>query len=177
MKMSARDLTYCSVMAALTFISGFISIPLGPIPLTLQTLFALLTGILLTKNNALVSQGLHIVLVVLINGFQSFLTPSFGFVFGFAAGAYVIAFILEKYRFSMQTVSVAVLIGSLIIYLIGLPYMAFILNGYLGSNLSVFQIFQMGMLIFIPGDIIKAVIAIALGLRLRGKIARSQTSI
>lgn len=177
MKMSARDLTYCSIMAALTFISGFISIPLGPVPLTLQTLVALLTGLLLTKKNAVIAQGLHIILVLLISGFQSFLSPSFGFVFGFAAGAYVIALILEQYRFTIKTVSLAVLVGSLIFYLIGLPYMALILTGYLGINVSVFQIFQMGMFIFIPGDVIKAVIAVTLGLRLRGKIARSQSSI
>ncbi|MGB3160604.1 MAG: biotin transporter BioY [Carnobacterium sp.] len=175
MKLSTRDITYSSIMAALTFLSGFLTIPLGPIPLTLQTLFVLLTGLILSKRNALISQGIHLLLSLLIGGFQAVLSPSFGFVFGFAAGAYVIAFILEKYGYTLKVASLAVIVGSIIIYLIGLPYMTIILNSYLGGNFSVIQILQMGLFLFIPGDIIKAVIAVIVGLRLQGKVARSQS--
>jgi biotin transport system substrate-specific component len=175
MNLSTRDITYCSIMAALTFLSGFLIIPLGPIPLTLQTLFVLLTGLILSKKNALLSQGIHLLLALLIGGFQALLTPSFGFVFGFAAGAYVIALILEKYGFTPKVASLAVLVGSLVIYLVGLPYMALILNSYLGGSFSLIQILQMGLIIFIPGDIIKAILAVVVGSRLQGKVARSQS--
>lgn len=175
MTLSTRDITYCSIMAALTFLSGFLTIPLGPIPLTLQTLFVLLTGLILSKKNALLSQGIHLLLALLIGGFQSLLTPSFGFVFGFAAGAYVTALILEKYGFTLKVASLAVLVGSLVIYAVGLPYMALILNSYLGGNFSLIQILQLGLVIFIPGDIIKAILAVVVGLRLQGKVARSQS--
>lgn len=175
MKLSTRDITYCSIMAALTLVSGFLTIPLGPIPLTLQTLVVLLTGLLLSKRNALISQGIHLLLALLIGGFQSLLSPSFGFVFGFAAGAYVIAFIIERYGFTIKIASLAVFIGSIVIYSIGLPYMTVILNNYLGGNFSVIQILQMGFIVFIPGDSIKAIIAVVIGLRLQGKVARSQS--
>ncbi|MEG0268304.1 MAG: biotin transporter BioY [Carnobacterium sp.] len=177
MKLSTRDITYCSIMAALTLLSGFITVPLGPIPLTLQTLFVLLTGLILSKRNALISQGIYFLLSLLIGGFQSFLSPSFGFVFGFAAGAYVIAFIIEKYGFTVKSASIAVFIGSVVIYLVGLPYMAIILNSYLGGNFSIMQILQMGLFIFIPGDLIKAVFAVVVGLRLKGKVAHSQSQV
>lgn len=176
MTLSTRDITYCSIMAALTFLSGFLIIPLGPIPLTLQTLFVLLTGLILSKKNALLSQGIHLLLALLIGGFQALLTPSFGFVFGFAAGAYVIAFILEKYGFTIKVAGLAVLVGSIVIYAVGLPYMSLILNGYLGGNFSFVQILQMGLIIFIPGDIIKAILAVTVGSRLQGKVARSQSN-
>lgn len=177
MKLSTRDITYCSIMAALTLLSGFITVPLGPIPLTLQTLFVLLTGLILSKRNALISQGIHFLLSLLIGGFQSFISPSFGFVFGFAAGAYVIAFIIEKYGFTVKSASIAVFIGSIVIYLVGLPYMAIILNNYLGGNFSIMQILQMGLFMFIPGDLIKAVFAVVVGLRLKGKVAHSQSQV
>ena len=175
MKLSTRDLAYCSIMASLTFLSGFITIPLGPIPLTLQTLFVLLTGLILSKRNALLSRGLHLILMLLVNGFQSLFIPSFGFIFGFAAGAYVIAFILEKNGVTLKTASLAVFAGSIVIYLVGLPYMAIILNNYLGGSFSFIQILQTGLFIFIPGDIIKATIAVSVGLRLQGKVAHSQS--
>ena len=70
----------------------------------------------------------------------------------------------------------AVLVGSIVIYAVGLPYMALILNVYFGGNFSLIQILQMGLIIFIPGDIIKAILAVSVGSRLQGKVARSQSS-
>ena len=52
MKLSTRDLTQISIFAALTFVSGFLSIPVGPVPITLQTLMVLLTGFFLRPTAA-----------------------------------------------------------------------------------------------------------------------------
>lgn len=50
-------------------------------------------------------------------------------------------------------------IGEIILYLIGLPYMTVILNVYLAKNLSAFTLLKVGMLLFIPGDIVKLLLA------------------
>lgn len=75
-KLTTRELTLCSLMAALTYISSFISLPLGPVPFTLQTLFVLLSGLILQKKAAVLAQSLHLLLILLFKGFQSFLSPS-----------------------------------------------------------------------------------------------------
>ena len=47
MKINAKTVTQISILGALSFISGFIAIPIGPVPITLQTIFVLLSGLLL----------------------------------------------------------------------------------------------------------------------------------
>lgn len=72
MKLSTRDLTQISIFAALTFVSGFLSIPVGPVPITLQTLMVLLTGFFLRPKAAFFAQLLPLLLKLLLGGFQAF---------------------------------------------------------------------------------------------------------
>ncbi len=46
-KMNIRQMTLVSLFAALTAVGAFISIPLYPVPITLQNLFTLLAGMTL----------------------------------------------------------------------------------------------------------------------------------
>ena len=45
-----RMITYASLMAALTAVGAYISIPIGPVPIVLQNLFVFLTGLLLGRK-------------------------------------------------------------------------------------------------------------------------------
>lgn len=171
-KLTTRELTLCSLMAALTYIGSFISLPLGPVPFTLQTLFVLLTGLILRKRAAFLAQSLHLFLILIFKGFQSFLSPSFGFVIGFIVGAYLMAWFLESRSFTLKTAIVAMLIGSSIFYLFGLPYMIFIVRGYMDLTMSNSLILKTGFLLFIPGDIIKAGFAYLIASRLQPFVRR-----
>lgn len=169
MKLSTRDLTQISIFAALTFVSGFLSIPIGPVPITLQTLLVLLTGFFLRPKAAFYAQSLHLLLKLLLGGFQSLLSPSFGFVFGFIAAATLISYLVHKKEGSFLNYGIAAVGGTIVMYAIGLPYMAAILNGVMGNQFGLAEIFQMGMILFIPGDIAKALLAIILADRLKGR--------
>ena len=91
MKTTTREITLISLFSALTAIGAFISIPLGPVPITLQTLFVLLAGFLLSPRSAALSQivyiGIGLAGVPIFSGFtgglQAILKPSFGFLVGF----------------------------------------------------------------------------------------------
>ncbi|MBM6615482.1 biotin transporter BioY [Desemzia sp. RIT804] len=154
-------------MAALTFISGFIMIPMGPVPFTLQTLLVLVTGLLLKPRAALLTQVLHLLLKLLLGGGQSILSPSFGFLFGFIAAAWAMSILLLKWENSFVSYMKATIIGTVLIYLIGMPYMAVILNGYLGAGYTITQVFWMGMGLFIPGDLLKAGLAVLIAVRVK----------
>ena len=55
--------------------------------------------------------------------------------------------------------ALAMLAGLAVLYAIGVPYMALIANAYLGKGLTFWQVIKNGMLIYLPGDLLK----IALG--------------
>ncbi|UJF16400.1 biotin transporter BioY [Jeotgalibaca sp. MA1X17-3] len=167
MKISVQDTTRISLMAALSFVGGMIAIPVGPVPVTLQTLFVLLSGFILSVPAAFLSQLLHLLLVLLVKGFQTTMSPSFGFLIGFILSATLIAWLRENKK--MENLSLLAIIGTVVIYLVGTPYMAFILNVVLESHLSLLQILMSGVILFLPGDIIKGIIAVMTVKSLVGK--------
>mgnify|MGYP000925094751 FL=1 len=174
--LSIRDITQAGIFTALTAIGAFISIPIGPVPITLQSFFVLLSGIFLGSKKALFSQITYLLLGLIgfpifagfSGGIQSIFKPSFGFIIGYVAAAYVVGKITESGTFAHFGLWAAVLTGTLTIYAFGLPYMYYSLNIMLSSNLSVFKILQLGMLAFIPGDLLKAIIAVFLAKKLKG---------
>ena len=45
--------------------------------------------------------------------------------------------------------------GTLVIYLFGIPYMYYILNLIMAKNLSFTAVLNMGCILFLPGDTLK----------------------
>ena len=164
---SVKDITQIGIFTALTAVGAFISIPIGPVPITLQSFFILLSGIILGSKKAMFSQITYLLLGLIgfpifsgfSGGLQHIFKPSFGFIIGYVAAAYVTGKLTEK-KTALQYLWAAVLTGTLIIYTFGLPYMYYILNIMLNSNLSIVKILQLGMFAFIPGDMLKAVIIV-----------------
>ena len=101
--LSIRDITQAGIFTALTAIGAFISIPIGPVPITLQSFFVLLSGIFLGSKKALFSQITYLLLGLIgfpifagfSGGIQSIFKPSFGFIIGYVASAYVVGKLTE----------------------------------------------------------------------------------
>jgi biotin transport system substrate-specific component len=143
--------------------SAQISIPLPftPIGLSMQSFMILfLAGLLGSKKGALavivyLAQGAF-GLPVFIGGCSGILTlvgPKAGYFAGFIAGAYLTGFLLErcKEKTALTTAS-AVAAGNLVIYLLGFSW----LSQFVGMKSA----FVMGVLPFIVGDCIKAVLTV-----------------
>ena len=91
-------------------------------------------------------------------GFSYVLQPTFGFLLGLIPSAFVIGK-LAKRPLTFWGTALAMLAGLAVLYAIGVPYMALIANAYLGKGLTFWQVIKNGMLIYLPGDLLK----IALG--------------
>lgn len=167
-KMNADRRLYvlAALMGALTYVFSWIQIPIGPVPITLQTLGVLLAGFLLTPITAGLAMIVHLLLKFLLSGASIVLTPSFGFVLAFIVVAPLISYWTRE-RKQRGTLITAAILGSVLLYVIGIPYMAWILNGWMGKNLGFMQILQIGMLPFLFGDFLKAALAVLLAPRLQ----------
>ncbi|MGD9568315.1 MAG: biotin transporter BioY [Sedimentibacter sp.] len=174
MKLTTLDITQIGMFTALTAIGAFITIPVGPVPITLQSLFVLLSGIILGSRKAMLSQVTYVLLglfgLPIFSGFtgglQTMLKPSFGFLLGFILAAYIAGKITEYEKASIRNLTLAVFAATVVMYAIGLPYMYYVLNIMLSKELSIMQILNIGMFMFIPGDTLKAVIAVFVGNKL-----------
>ena len=184
--MKTKDMTLIAIMIGMLIICSQLAIPIGPIPITLQTLAVLMIGYLLTPKNAVLTIILYLLLGLIgfpifanfSGGLQAILLPSFGFALAFIPATYLQTRYLKNHNISqVKNLMIAGLINTAITYLIGLTYMAFILNIYLNSSLNFMGILWIGFIPFVPGDIIKVVLAILLAKRLLPIIYKKVTMI
>lgn len=163
----ATDTVLVSLFAALTAVGAFIKIPIPHVPFTLQTLMVMFAGLILGSRRGALSQILYLVLGLMGlpifaqgGGPAYILQPSFGFLLGFAPGAFVIGKILEGDKSpSSARIFVSLLLGQGVIYLFGLPYLYLNLNLILHKTISISSVFMAGFLVFLPGDLLKTLIA------------------
>lgn len=158
---------YMVLFAALVAVMGLfppIPLPFSPVPITLQTLGIMLAGSLLGGRKGFLSMILFAFIALYLpllaggrTGMGSIVSPTGGFFLSWPVAAAVIGWLSlgwwKKAGKGFVQLLVANLVGGiLVIYLIGVPYMAMM------ADLSLQQA-MVGMLAFIPGDILKVIIA------------------
>jgi biotin transport system substrate-specific component len=168
MKFSAKEMALVAMFTGLTAVGAFISIPLGEVPITLQTLFVILSGLILGPKLGALSQIIYIILGLVgipifagfTGGFQTVMKPSFGFIIGFVFAAYIVGKVAHSLEnISSKNIWIAAFIGTVIPYLFGLPYMYYILNTVMAKGFTFDAIMKMGCLLFLPGDFVKFIVA------------------
>lgn len=175
MKISTKEMTLVAMFTGLTAIGAIISIPLGEVPITMQSLFVILSGLILGPRLAALSQITYIILgligVPIFAGFtggpQSIMKPSFGFIIGFVFTAYIVGKIAHSEKgLKKKRIWLASLVGTITMYIIGLPYMYYILNVVMVVGFSFAAIMKMGCILFLPGDLLKFVVVSTVAIRI-----------
>ena len=95
--MKTKDITFTAIMLSILIVCSQISIPIGPVPITLQTLAILLIGYFLSPKKSALATTLYLIMGLaglpifsaFSGGPQSILMPSFGFILGFIPVSYV----------------------------------------------------------------------------------------
>jgi len=162
LKINIRQMTLVSLFAALTAVGAFISIPLYPIPITLQTLFTLLAGMTLGSVLGATSQAVYVLLGIIglpvFAGFKAgigiLFGPTGGFLLGFIISSYIIGKIIElKKEKNIFYYFLAGLSGTVIIYIIGVTQLSLV------TGMGIKRAVVVGMFPFLPGDILKVIAA------------------
>ena len=179
-KLQTKDIVNCGLFVALIAIGAFIKImiPLGAFQVTfsLQFLFALLAGLLLGSKVGGIS-----VLVYLFTGLVGIpifahgggpgylMRPTFGFLIGFAAAAFIAGFINERFKEkTFPKMLFACFVGEMAYYACGLIYYFFMFNYVLANDvpIGVAELLSVWFLSTVIPDFILCVIATILALRL-----------
>jgi biotin transport system substrate-specific component len=170
MKLNVRDMILVAMFAALTAVGAFIKIPIPYISVTMQFFFTALSGIILGSKKGALSQIIY-VLVGLVGfpiftqggGITYIFKPSFGYLIGFIAGAYAIGKVLEGFKkMDVKRVYAAVISGTLVLYLIGVPYSYVIIKFYLNKPAAILKLIQNALLVTIPKDLVVGLIVAVL---------------
>ena len=139
-------------------LSGQVSIPLPftPVPLALQSSVCLLMAALLGRRLGTISVALFLVMGAFglpvfslgASGIPHLLGPRGGYLIGYLLATWVTAAIIERKRLpTPQLKTLAMGVGTLVIYACGLPQLAL----FVGAE----RVMMLGMLPFLAGDLVK----------------------
>lgn len=161
----SRIIAYSAAFIGLIALGSWISLPIGNIPFTIQTLFVLLAGIIMHRYGA-IPVMLYVILGVLglplfhngMAGIGVLLGPSGGYLIGFIFAS---LFVGLAYEHKSRVIRIGgIFAATAVIYLFGITWLMYSLQlGFIPAIVT-------GMLPFIPGDMIKAASAYLIGKRL-----------
>lgn len=167
---SLKAMVYASMFGALTALGALITIPFQPVPLTLQTLFTGLSGVLLGPRGAVLSQVVYVLLGLIglpvfsggKAGLGVLLGPTGGYLIGFIAGAFAIGQLIKlKTNPGVLWIGFSLVLGTLVIYSLG------ILQLTLVAHLTPGKALMVGVIPFIPGDLVKILAAALISVKLK----------
>ena len=172
----SRILTLTAVLAALTAVGAYLQVPFPPVPFTLQTLFVYVAGLLLPPLNAVLSQVVYLALgfagVPVFAGGRAGVgvvyTPTFGYLLAFVIAAWVVSLLSHRPDLrAMTRRTVAVGSGAAIVLVLGSLYLWVAMRWFLGTPLPFWRALWIGGAVFVPVEVLKAVVAIWLAGRVQ----------
>ena len=162
-----RDVALIVAGSLLVALFAQIKIPLGftPVPITGQTFAVLLVGALLGGWRG----GLALALYAIEGAFLPFfaggasgwfwLLPSGGYIVGFIPAAALVGFLCQWGWSRRPWVLLAMLLGNIALYVPGLIQLGLFLPEDVATAWGCADVWQCGLLPFIPGDLVKLVAA------------------
>lgn len=171
------DIVLVGAGAALVSLAAQLTIPLWPVPITGQTFAVLLVGATLGPLRAAISLALYAVIGVV--GLPVFADGGSGSLWGSTSGGFVIGFIFaaplvgwlaqRQWDHKVLKTFVAFAAGTVVIYAFGLPWLyavlstfpAAVMTEYFGTTDVLAATVNGGIVPFLVGDTIKALLAAA----------------
>ena len=180
-KLTTYQLTLTAVMAAVICVLGPISIaiPVSPVPISLASMAVYLAVTVLGMKLGTLSCLIYLLLGLVgipvfaggSAGAAKLFGPTGGYLIGYLflaliAGAFVGRFAENKWK-NIAFAALGMILGTIVLYALGTARLAY------SAGMDLQAALWAGVIPFIPGDLVKMVIAVLLGSAVRGRLLRA----
>ncbi|MGB8002183.1 MAG: biotin transporter BioY [Anaerobacillus sp.] len=184
-KMKTIDLVYAGMFAALMGVGANIAqfLVVGGVPITLQTFFAILAGLLLGSRLGAISMTVYTlvgfagapVFAQFTGGPGILLKPTFGFILSYILVAYIAGKIVEsKSKPTMRTFMIASFVGFILNYVLGTNYMYYAYKLWADAPEGfTYGMAWLWMVAPLPKDIILTVVAAVISPRVYHAVSKT----
>lgn len=177
--LNSLSLVYSGMFAALMMIGANITsfvpfLVVGGVPITLQTFFAVLSGLVLGSRAGAIAMTVYMcvglagapVFARFSGGFGQILSPTFGFIISFIFVAYIAGKIVEK-NSKVSGYIIAALVATAVNYLFGTNWMYAAYKFWAAApDVFTYKIAWLWMMPPLPKDILLGVLAGIFGFRM-----------
>ncbi|WP_371376645.1 biotin transporter BioY [Sporomusa aerivorans] len=180
--MQTKNMALTSLFAAILAVSAQVSIPIGPVPITLQVMFVLLAGIVLGSRLGPASVAVWVLLGVFglpvfaqgKAGAAVLIGPTGGYILGYFICTYIVGYVAEHFEVSYKNTTLAMLAGLAVIYGVGLAGFMLSFQYVLHKAMTVDRALQLAVWPFLPMDIVKAAAAVYTGVKVRRALIKAR---
>ena len=173
-RMNTKDVALVGLFAALIVICAWISLPMGPVPVTLQTFAVFLGASLLGSRRGTLAVAVYILLGVVglpvFSGFKGLNPLTFGYVLGFLPLGMLTAAAEKLFKGRKLALPLGMVTGLLVCYLIGTVWFWYVMH-FRGTEYGFGKILSLCVIPFIVPDLVKLGLAYFLAQKL-GKFVK-----
>jgi Uncharacterized conserved protein len=176
-KSNIYNLTTMALMTAVICILGPLSIPLpmSPVPISFTNLAIYFAVMLLGWKRGTISYIVYLFIglvgIPVFSGFTGgpgkLVGPTGGYLIGFILMAVIAGWFIEKYEGKIPMYFVGMILGTLVTYAFGTAWLAYV------AGMSFKAALVAGVLLYIPGDVVKMIIAAAIGGTIRRHLKKA----
>ncbi|MDO5155252.1 MAG: biotin transporter BioY [Eubacteriales bacterium] len=174
-KIQIKDMALIAVMTAVTCVLAPLSIPIGPVPISLTNLAIYFGLYLIGTKKEVISYIVYMIIglvgIPVFSGFTGgpakLIGPTGGYIIGFVPMAIVAGLVIDRFRDKIVPCFLGMVVGTIICYALGTAWLAY--QGQMELKAALFA----GVIPFIPGDLIKMGIAAFFGRVIRKRVDRA----
>lgn len=161
-----------AVMTAITCIFGPISIPIGPVPISLTPFCVFFSVYVLGMKKGTISYCIYLLIglvgVPVFSGYTSgpakLFGPTGGYLIGFVLMAVIAGYFIDRFSGRYLIQFAGMILGLTVCYALGTVWLAY------SAGMTMQAAFAAGVAPFILLDVIKIVISIAVGSQIRHRL-------
>ena len=174
-KISTSTIAMIALMTAVTCILGPLSVPIGPVPISLTNLAIYFTVILLGWKKGTVSYVIYLLIgLVGVPVFSSFSAgpaklfgPTGGYLIGFIFLAMISGWFIEKFPGKRVMYFVGMVLGTAVCYALGTAWLAY------EAEMTFQAALMAGVIPFTIGDIAKMIVAIIVAPMIKNPLVKA----
>jgi biotin transport system substrate-specific component len=175
-KITTKSIALIALMTAVTCVLAPLSLPIGPVPISLTNLAIYLALYILGMKKGTISYIVYLFIglvgVPVFSGFTGgpakLIGPTGGYLIGFVFMAMIAGIFIDKFKGKMVPSMVGMILGTLVCYGFGTAWLAY--QGQMNFKAALLA----GVIPFIPGDLIKMVLAAVFGPQIIKRLRRSE---
>lgn len=168
------QIVFIGIMSAIICILGPLSFPIGVIPISFTNLAIYFVLYILGMKKGTISYIIYMLIglagIPVFSGFSGgpskLLGPTGGYLIGFMFMSLIAGFFIDKFFDKWYLCIIGMVLGTAVCYVFGTIWLSYQANMSIGAALFA------GVIPFIPGDIIKIIIAAYLGPQIRNRLVR-----
>ncbi len=175
-KNNLQSMVLIAIMAAVICVMAPFSIPIGPVPISLTNFAIYIIVYILGWKRGTLSYLLYLAIGLIgvpvfsgfSGGFGKLFGPTGGYLFGFIFICIISGLFVEKSKHKIVLSLLGMVLSTAICYVFGTAWLAY------QAHLSFSAALAAGVIPFIPGDIIKMVIAVLVGPQIAKQLKKVQ---